>query len=113
MIVKNESEVEAQEVNAEGAKNVTIQWLIDDKSGAPTFAMRRFVIKKDGHTPLHNHDWEHEIFVLQGNGVLIDENGKERALKKNDFAFVPPNEIHQFKNVGNEDFVFLCLIPLK
>ena len=113
MIVKNEADVEAQEVDEEGAKGVTIQWLIDDKTGAPNFAMRRFVIEKDGHTPLHNHDWEHEVFVLNGKGALVDENGNEMPLNKNNFAFVPPNETHQFKNVGDEDFIFLCIIPLK
>ncbi len=113
MIIKNESEIRREEVDVEGAKNVTIQWLIDNKIGAPNFAMRQFVIGKKGYTPLHEHDWEHEIFVLYGDGALVDENGKEIPLKKNDFALVPPNEIHQFKNVGNEDFAFLCLIPLK
>jgi quercetin dioxygenase-like cupin family protein len=113
MIKKNESDVMREEVNVEGAKNVTVQWLIDDKNGAPNFAMRRFAIGEDGHTPLHEHEWEHEIFVLGGEGALVDEHGEEISLKKNDFALVPQKEIHQFKNIGNDDFIFLCLIPLK
>ncbi|KAA0000477.1 MAG: cupin domain-containing protein [Thermoplasmata archaeon] len=75
--------------------------------------MRRFVVGKGGYTPLHKHDWEHEVFVLGGEGALVDENGNELPLKKDYFAFVPPNEIHQFKNVGDEDFIFLCIIPIK
>lgn len=113
MFKKNESEITGEEVHVDGAKNVTIQWLIDDKIGAQNFAMRRFVIGIGGHTPLHEHEWEHEIFVLKGEGALIDEHTKEIPLKKNDFALVPQKEIHQFKNVGNDDFIFLCLIPLK
>lgn len=112
MIVKNYIEIDEKEVNEEGAKNVKIQWLIDEKI-APSFAMRRFVVGKDGHTPFHKHDWEHEVFVLQGKGAVVDEKGKEHELKPGNFALVLPNEMHQFKNKGNEDFIFLCMIPLK
>ena len=111
MLVKNYKEIDIENVKDEGAKNVKIQWLIDEKVGR-TFAMRRFVIKKDGHTPLHRHEWEHEIFVLAGEGALVDENGNEHPLKPGNFAYVEPNELHQFKNKGNEDFIFLCMIPL-
>ncbi len=111
MIVKDYREVEMNDVTEEGAKNVKIQWLIDEKIGK-TFAMRRFVVKKGGHTPLHRHDWEHGVFVLAGKGALVDEQGKEHELKPGTFAFVEPNELHQFKNKGEEDFVFLCVIPL-
>ncbi len=113
MIVKSESEVKPAEVTEGGAENTTIQWLIDAKVGAPNFAMRRFVVRKGGYTPLHKHDWEHEVFVLNGEGILVGEGGKEMPLKKNYFAFVPPNELHQFRNAGNEDFIFLCVIPIK
>ncbi|HDN95555.1 MAG TPA: cupin domain-containing protein [Thermoplasmatales archaeon] len=111
MFVKNYKEVEMEDVKEEGAKEVKIQWLIDEKIGR-TFAMRRFTIKKGGHTPLHKHDWEHEVFVLAGEGALVDENGKEYPLKPGNFAYVEPNEVHQFKNKGDEDFIFLCMIPL-
>ncbi|MEM1514227.1 MAG: cupin domain-containing protein [Candidatus Thermoplasmatota archaeon] len=112
MIVKNYKEIDESEVKEEGAKNVKIQWLIDEKI-APNFAMRRFVVGRNGYTPFHKHDWEHEVFVLSGVGALIDENGKEHELKPGNFALVMPNEMHQFKNKGKEDFIFLCLIPLK
>lgn len=111
MIVKDYKGVEINDVTEEGAKDVKIQWLIDEKIGR-TFAMRRFVIKKGGHTPLHRHDWEHGVFVLAGEGALVDESGKEHPLKPGTFAFVEPNELHQFRNKGEEDFIFLCIIPL-
>ncbi len=112
MFVKRFDEVKKEDVHEEGAKNVQIQWLIDEKV-APNFAMRRFTIKENGYTPLHKHDWEHEVFVLEGEGALVDENGNEHPLKPGNFALVEPNEIHQFKNKGKGDFIFLCLIPLK
>lgn len=112
MIVKNHEEVEMEDVEEEGAKNVKIQWLIDEKIGK-NFAMRRFTIKKDGYTPLHKHDWEHEVFVLSGRGALVDSNGNEKELLPGKFAYVEPNELHQFRNKGDDDFIFLCIIPLQ
>jgi len=111
MLVKRYDEVEIEDVKEGGASNVKIQWLIDEKIGR-TFAMRRFVVEKGGHTPLHHHDWEHGVFVLEGEGALVDKNGKEYPLRPGNFAFVEPNEIHQFVNKGENNFIFLCIIPL-
>ena len=95
----------------EGAKDVELQWLIDKSVGAENFAMRRFVIKPGGHTPLHSHPWEHENYVLEGKGV-VRIGDKEYELKKDMFVFIPPDVVHQFRNSGDKDFVLLCLIPL-
>lgn len=112
MHVKRYDEVEMEEVGEDGAKNVYIQWLIDENIGK-NFAMRRFVLKRDGHTPLHRHDWEHEVFVLEGTGAIENDAGKEFSLTPGTFAYVPPNEIHRFINKGESDFVFLCMIPFQ
>ena len=111
MFVKRYDEVEKEEVNEEGAKNVEIQWLIDEKV-APNFAMRRFTIKENGYTPLHKHDWEHEVFILEGTGKA---NSREDSmiLQPGDVFFVPSMEGHQFVNTGDDVLKFLCLIPYK
>lgn len=108
------SKVEQKDLSKRGAKNATIQWLIDDEKGAKNFAMRRLVIKKNGFTPpMHRpHNWEHEVYVLSGKGIVRIGN-KEFALEKGNFVFIPPNVIHQFKNTGDKDFTFLCVMPLK
>jgi len=113
MIVEHQQDVEVQQVEMEGAKDVTIQWLIDEKRGAPNFAMRRFVVGPGGHTPLHEHAWEHEVYVLDGEGALVDEDGGEHTLEPHCFGYVPAGETHQFRNTGSDDFVFLCMIPLQ
>jgi quercetin dioxygenase-like cupin family protein len=110
--VKRVSEVAQEDVSMEGARNVAVQWLIDEKADAKNFAMRRFAIKKDGHTPLHSHDWEHEIYVLSGKGIVRVGN-EIFVLEKDMVVYVPPNVVHQFRNDGDVDFFFLCMIPLK
>jgi quercetin dioxygenase-like cupin family protein len=98
------------EVVGKGCKGVSIRWLITKEMGAQRFAMRMFEVEPEGHTPLHSHEWEHEVFVLDGEGVVMGENGEEK-LRHGDVVFMPANETHQFKNVGDGPLKFLCLIP--
>jgi quercetin dioxygenase-like cupin family protein len=106
------TEVELEEPSEGGIKDMKVRWLISKKDGANNFAMRLFEIQPDGYSPLHQHDWEHEVFVLEGNGVTRDKNN-ENPFKQGDVFFVPPMEWHQFVNTGKETLKFLCLIPYK
>jgi quercetin dioxygenase-like cupin family protein len=89
----------------------TIRWLIAGKDGAPNFAMRVIEIKRRGEMiPLHGHDYEHEIFVIDGKGSALSPDGT-RALAPGDFVFVPAGEHHGFVNAGDGPFRFICVIP--
>ena len=106
--------VEAKEdvsVQEDGAVGVKIKWLIDKSAGAPTFAMRHFSVQPGGHTPLHSHDWEHEVYVLEGEGLVRHEN-KEYPIRPGDAIFVPPNQAHQFRSTESSHLRFLCMVPL-
>ena len=37
--------------------------------------MRHFEIEPGGTTPLHEHEWEHEAFILTGGGVVYRQGG--------------------------------------
>ena len=110
MRVFNYEKVNATNVEDSGASKVRVRWLITKDMGAKNFAMRLFEVAPNGYSPLHKHSWEHEVFVLEGEGVLFDGK-KTTPLKPNDVVFVPSDELHQFKNVGKKAFKFLCLIP--
>lgn len=105
-------DVKAQKVEMAGAKDVTVRWLITKETGAENFAMRLFEMNSSGHTPLHTHDWEHEIYILDGNGV-VRGGDEEKEFRKGDVIFIPPNERHQLRNAGDDEVRFLCLIPYK
>ena len=94
------------------AKGVYIRWLIGEKDNPPKFFMRYFEVEPGGETPFHAHDWEHEVYVLAGKGVIVTESGEEE-IKKGYFALVQPGEKHQFMNTGAEPLKFLCLVPKK
>lgn len=110
IIVKKSSSVKADVVGI--AKNTTIQWLIDGNDGAQNFFMRLFTVEPEGHSPSHSHDWEHEVFILKGEGKMVTAE-KEIPFEARDVVFVPSNEQHQFVNTGDTTLEFLCMIPKK
>lgn len=106
------TEVELEIPSEEGIQDVKVRWLISKKDGAENFAMRLFEIQPGGHTPLHQHDWEHEIFILEGNGITKDKT-REEPFKPGDILFISPMEWHQFVNTSKEPLKIICLIPYK
>jgi quercetin dioxygenase-like cupin family protein len=110
MIVRHYTEVAALPVAMEGAENVLIRNLITAKDGAPTFAMRIFDVLPGGHTPLHGHNYEHEILILDGEGE-VTEGKRILALKPGSVVFIRPGTSHQFRNPGDKVLRFVCLIP--
>jgi len=101
--------VEAQKAE-EGANGVTVRWLLKKDQGAENFYMRLFEMEPGGHSPLHSHPWEHEIFILEGSGIVTG-GSKETHFSKGDVIFLPPGEEHQLRNSGKDTVRFLCLIP--
>lgn len=109
-IISSET-IALNEVNAEGAAGCRMRELITTREGAPTFAMRQFEIAPGGHTPFHTHPWEHEVFILEGEGYVQSAEGP-RPFRAGDAVFVAPNEQHSFVNSGATRVRFLCLIPV-
>lgn len=106
------TEIEEEIPGEEGIKDTTIRWLISQKDGAENFAMRVITIQPGGNTPYHQHDWEHEIFILDGEGILRSQDKREN-LKPGDFIFVKPMEWHQMLNESDEIMRVICLVPCK
>ena len=104
-------QIPISKVKEAGSEGVKVRWLINkENDGAENFAMRLFEIAPDGHTPKHSHNWEHEVYVLKGDGIVFCE-GSENQLKSGYVVFVPPNVVHSFRNVGKGTLRFLCLVP--
>lgn len=94
----------------EMVKNVTGRLMIGKEDGAKNFCMRVFEIASGGYTPMHSHDWEHEVFVHSGDGEIFLKDSWY-PLSKGFSIFVPPNIEHQFRNTSADLFTFVCLIP--
>jgi len=110
MKVVHYEQIEATPVDLEGAVGCRIRCLVGPEDAAPNFSMRQFEIVPGGCTPKHTHAHEHEVFVLEGTGTVM-EGEREHALRPGTVIFVPPSQPHQFRNPGAEPLKFLCLIP--
>lgn len=112
MKVINITDVEKNKVNMNGSENVFKQIPISRNDGTPNISLRVFTVEPNGFTPLHKHDYEQLNYIIEGEGVLLNENGEEKPLRKGDFALVLPNEMHQYKNMSQDKpLVFICGVP--
>jgi quercetin dioxygenase-like cupin family protein len=51
------------------------------------------------------------IYIIEGSGALVNEQGEETALKEGDFALVNPDEKHEYRSMGNMPFKMICGLP--
>lgn len=106
MLVKFASEVPLEPAQ----EGIGIRWLIAAKDGAPNFAMRVIEVEPGVTFAPHAHPWEHEIYALEGEGLLLGLGG-ERPLVPGQAIFVPPDELHGYRNTGDKTLKFICVIP--
>ena len=98
----------------EGAARVLKQLPISRNDGAPHFSFRVFTIEPGGYTPYHTHQAEHVNYIIEGQGALMDEEGREHPLVQGDFSLVLPMEKHQYRNTSSTlPFVMICAVPVE
>jgi quercetin dioxygenase-like cupin family protein len=94
-----------------GAEGVFKQVPIGRADGTPAYSFRVFTIEPGGHTPLHRHPFEHLNYIIQGQGTLVAGDG-EHPVEKGDFALVPADETHQYRNrSASEPLLMICAVP--
>ena len=89
---------------------VSVWWLLSEEIGVPNFELRYFEFGKGMHTSYGSHPWEHEVFVVRGQGVVKGKN-LEKKVKVGDAIYIVSNEEHQFLNYQDEPLCFVCVIP--
>lgn len=102
--------ISRQRIEGEDMKGVTKANVIGEQEGWENHTLRVFRVEPGGFTPRHQHDWEHVNYIIKGKGKLMIA-GETREVKEHDFAFVPPNTEHQFRNESDEPFEFICIVP--
>lgn len=113
MIVRTPDDVAATAMTLPGARGVSMRLMVGRGDGAPNFAMRLFEVGPGGCTPLHKHNYEHEIMVVSGRGQVIGgvDGSTIRPIEAGCVVFMPPNETHQFRNTGTQPLIFMCMVP--
>lgn len=103
-------EVSPTHFDNDQAKGIDARVVIGKHDGGNNFYMRVFEIAPGGHTPMHTHDWEHEMFIHAGEGEVFGNNCWN-PIKPGKVVLVPANEMHQLRNPGKELLVVVCLVP--
>jgi quercetin dioxygenase-like cupin family protein len=111
MFVRRADEMPGTPMQMEGVKGVQMRLMVGRADGAPNFAMRHFTVEPGGHTPHHRHNYEHEVFILEGQG-RAEHDGEFRDIRAGDVLMIEPNKLHQFVNTGSAPMKFLCLVPV-
>jgi quercetin dioxygenase-like cupin family protein len=110
MPVRKYADIEEVQVTLDDALGVSKKIPIGKNEGWEGYTLRVFKIAPGGHTPKHQHAWEHVNYVISGRGRLMLD-GVEHEIAAKDFALVPPNALHQFQNPSGRDFEFICIVP--
>lgn len=112
MHITNIDQVKKVELATDGAEKVWKQIPLGKAEYVPGFSFRVFTLKPGGHTPYHNHSFEHMNYVIEGEGAVVDKDKKEYPVKKGDFILVQPDETHNYKNTASKgDFIIICAVP--
>lgn len=94
------------------SNNATKQVLIGKGDGAPNFEVRLFTIPPGGKSSLDEHAHDHGVLIINGRArVMLGESFEE--IQAGDIVYIPSWERHQFENLSDEPFSFLCIIPPK
>ena len=121
-VVKRGADLAVAEVDAGEGMSKGI--LIDDSDGAPNFAMRRFELAPGAHVPNHTNEVEHEQYVLAGEYTVglgeasetPPEDGEavareEHTVSAGDAMLIPAGVPHWYRNDGEEQAAFICVVP--
>ncbi len=93
-----------------GAVGGTKCVLIGDRDSAVNFGLRYYEVAPGGQSSFDRHDHDHGVYILRGKArVLMGWEVVEVGV--DDVLYIPPNEQHQFENIGDEPLGFLCAVP--
>lgn len=87
----------------------TIKWGITHRNGARNYSMRYIKVKKGGSTPEHSHYYEHEIYIISGEGSVYVDGIKE-DFGPSDFIFIPGGKIHRID--AKKEIKMICVVPI-
>lgn len=95
-------------VNAE-IEPVTLPGIVHRTLAGPRDGMKSMeiwmqTIAPGAETPMHRHDCEEVIVVLQGSGTCEIE-GTVRSFGPGSTLIVPPNAVHRIANTGKEEML--------
>ena len=88
------------------ARGVKTQPLVMGERGSASLTMGISTFQPDSVIPLHTHNVEEAITILEGEAIAIID-GREFPVRPYDTTFVPPGVPHHFRNDSGSVMRFL------
>jgi quercetin dioxygenase-like cupin family protein len=111
MFLTHSSDVQAEPLDKPGFFGMKARFLLTANEGCPRYALRLMEFTPKGHCSFHAHKEEHEIYILEGEGVLKTDEG-EFPIRAGDAVLLLPCEFHQIRNTGIHMLKMICTVPL-
>ena len=102
--------VVVQRYDADDVVGVSAKVLVGPAEGAPNFRIRYFRVEPGGNTSLDQHPHDHGVLILHGR-ASVRLGDQQVTAGPRDVVYVPGDEVHQFRALGDEPLGFLCVIP--
>ncbi len=106
MGVKDNSQIEKQ--NLPGLEHRTLAGPRDGMAGMEVWMQ---TIASGAATPVHRHDCEEVIVVLNGSGTCMIE-GETTEFGPNSTLVLPQNSVHQICNTGDSDMFIVATLGM-
>jgi len=112
MIHKHADDVPAEEITMPGVSGMHARFLLTADDGCPRYALRLMEFARGGFSAWHCHKEEHEVYILEGEGVIVGEDKEKTSLRAGDAIYVLPGEYHMFMNTGEGMMKMICTVPI-
>ena len=76
--------------------------LVTRAHGATTFLNGITIFDPGAAVPLHCHNCEESVVILEGHAI-VDIDGAEFEVGRQETTFLPPNVPHRFRNASNTE----------
>ena len=70
--------------------------------------IRIFEVQPGTENELHTHEYSHDLFVIEGEGIVRLSTDDQR-IQEGDVVHISPKESHSFANGGESTLRFLCI----
>ena len=74
-----------------------MQGLATPSRGAKEVMVWRTRVTPGGGPPVHKHDHEEVVVIVDGTGVFVEEDGSEHAFGPGDTLFAPAGSVHELR----------------
>ena len=112
MILRHADDVPAEEVKRTGFSGVSVRFLVSAADDNPQCALWLLEFAPGGSTDWHRHQEEQQIFLLEGEGVVVGDDKKKTAIRVGDVISTLSCENHMIMNTGTDVLKMICAVPI-